>query len=240
MALRRRWGRKPRRISTRLAVDVPRLILETRDRVPSDRSVLVAITGGDGCGKGFLAAKWRGQLQAHGLRIALIGVDGWLNLPDKRFGGPDRAEHFYTHALRLEEMFSQLILPLRDRRSIRVEADFAEETATTYRKETYEFYDTDIILLEGIYLLKRKFQAHYDASFWIECTFDTALERAIQRRQEGLSDDQTTQAYRSIYFPAQELHFQRDDPKHAATAVVTNDPRLIQPTGALMKMYFFT
>ncbi len=226
MALRRRWGRKPRLISTSLAVDVPRLILETRDRVPSDRSVLVAITGIDGCGKGFLAAKWRDQLQAHGLRVALIGVDGWLNLPDKRFGGPDPAEHFYTHALRLEEMFSQLIVPLRDRRSICIDADFAEETATTYRKEIYEFHDADIILLEGIYLLKRMFQAHYDASFWIECTFDTALERAMQRHQEGLTDDQTARAYRSIYFPAQEIHFRRDDPKRAATAVVMNDPRL--------------
>src|SRR5579864_6607617 len=193
MALKRRWGRKPRRISTSLAVDVPRLILETRDRVPSNRSVLVATTGIDGYGKGFLAAKWRDELQARGLRVALIGVDG---------------------SLRLEEMFAQLILPLRDRRSTRIEADFAEETATTYRKEMYEFHDADIILLEGIYLLKRKLQVNYDASFWIECTFDAALKRAIQRSQEGLTDDQTTQAYRSIYFPAQEIHFQRDDPKH--------------------------
>lgn len=107
-----------------------------------------------------------------------------------------------------------------------MEADFAEETATTYRKELYEFYDMDIILLEGAYLLKRLFQPRYDASFWIECTFDTALERAIQRSQEGLTDDETARAYRSIYFPAQEIHFRHDDPKHSATAVVMNDPRL--------------
>jgi uridine kinase len=34
--------------------------------------------------------------------------------------------------------------------------DYAEETATIYRKQLYEFKDIDIILLEGIYLLKRQ------------------------------------------------------------------------------------
>ena len=209
-----------------LAGDVPGLILEARDRVPADRSALVAITGIDGCGKGYLAAQWRDGLRAQGLRVALIGVDGWLNLPDYRFGGPDPGAHFYTHALRLEAMFSQLILPLRDRRSVRLEADFTEETATAYRKEIYEFHDIDIIFLEGIYLLKRAFQSRYDLSFWIECSFETALERAIHRGQEGLSAEKTAQAFGSIYFPAQEIHFQRDEPQRAATAVVINDPRL--------------
>ena len=84
-------------------------------------------------------------------------------------------------------MFAQLILPLRDRRFLRIVADFAEETATQYRQHVYEFRDVDVIALEGIYLLKRAFQAHYDLSVWIDCSFDTALERSITRAQEGLT-----------------------------------------------------
>ena len=123
-------------------------------------------------------------------------------------------------------MFAQLILPLRDHRSLRIVADYTEETATEYLRHVYEFEDVDVIVLEGIYLLKRAFQAHYDLSIWIECSFDTALERAISRAQEGLPPEETIRAYRTIYFPAQEIHFQRDNPKAGATLIVNNDARL--------------
>ena len=60
---------------------------------------------------------------------------------------------------RFEELFTQLVLPLRDARSLRLEADFAEETATEYRRHVYEFTDLDVIVLEGIYLLKAGIRA---------------------------------------------------------------------------------
>jgi uridine kinase len=200
-------------------------ILETRLSIPAQRSALVAITGIDGCGKSYLTARLLKQLAAQGACAAIINVDGWLNLPQKRFDRANSAEHFYLHAIRFDEMFEQLVLPLRDRRSLRLEADYAEETAIEYRRHTYEFEDLDVILLEGIYLLKRPFEAYYDLSVWIDCSFETALERAIARAQEGLTPKATAQAYRTIYFPAQEIHFQRDDPRSAATLIVKNDTR---------------
>jgi hypothetical protein len=56
---------------------------------------------------------------------------------------------------------------------------------------------------------------------------DIAVERAIARGQEGLPEEQTIAAYRTIYFPAQELHLSRDDPKTAATLALVNDPRIV-------------
>lgn len=200
-------------------------ILGKRASVPAQRSMLVAITGIDGCGKGYLTTQILKQLAAQGVSAGMISVDGWLNLPHVRFDRSNPAEHFYLHAIRFDEMFGQLVLPLRDRRSLRLEADYAEETTSEYRRHTYEFEDLDVILLEGIYLLKRPFQAYYDLSVWIECSFETALERAIARAQEGLIPKATAEAYRTIYFPAQEIHFRRDDPRHAATLIVNNDPR---------------
>ena len=201
-------------------------ILDARSSIPSQRSVLTAITGIDGCGKGYVTARIVDALQTKGVRAVAINIDGWLNLPNRRFDASNPAEHFYLHAIRFEEMFAQLILPLRDHRSLRIVADYAEETATEYRRHVYEFEDVDVIALEGIYLLKRAFQAHYDLSIWIECSFDTALERAISRAQEGLPPEETIRAYRTIYFPAQEIHFQRDNPKAGATLIVNNDARL--------------
>jgi uridine kinase len=197
-------------------------ILRTRASVPAQRSVLVAITGIDGCGKGYLTTQLLKRLAAEGVRAGMISVDGWLNLPQVRFDRSNPAEHFYLHAIRFDEMFGQLILPLRRNRSLRLEADYAEETANEYRRYTYEFEELDVILLEGIYLLKRSFQGCYDLSIWIECSFDTALERGITRAQEGLTPTATAEAYRTIYFPAQEIHFRRDNPRDSATLIVNN------------------
>ena len=198
-------------------------ILGVRASVPRERAVLVAVSGIDGCGKGWLTRQIVDELQAPGVNAANINIDGWLNLPDKRFSDKNPAEHFYLHAIRFDEMFAQLVLPLRDHRSVSVETDFAEETATTYRKHTYEFTDVDVIVLEGIYLLKKAFREYYDLSLWIDCTFAKALERALARGQEGLPPAETIRAYKTIYFPAQEIHFRRDDPKRAATMIFDNN-----------------
>lgn len=201
-------------------------ILEAREALPARRSALVAITGIDGCGKGHVTAEIARALRARGVRTATIHADAWLNLPDQRFDATNPSEHFYHHAIRFDEMFARLVLPLRNRRSVRVEADSVEETATEYARRIYEFEDIDVAVIEGIFLLKRALRSHYDRSFWIECTFETALERAVARGQEGLSAEATVRAYRTVYFPAQEIHLARDRPKEAATATIRNDPRL--------------
>lgn len=197
-----------------------------RSTTPIDRSVLVGLSGIDGSGKGYLAATLCAELQRADPRVAVLNVDGWLNLPATRFSQTNPAEHFYHHSLRLEAMFEQLVLPLRDHRTHRLVADYAEETATAYRDHLYDFHDVDIVLLEGIFIYKRAFRSYFDRAFWIDCTFDTALERALQRTQEGLPPAETAAAYETIYFPAQRLHFERDEPRRVADGIIANDARI--------------
>jgi uridine kinase len=203
-----------------------RAILGARDAIPPGQSALVGISGIDGSGKGYVTALLARDLEARGARVANINIDGWLNLPARRFDPARPAEHFYAHAIRFPELFAHLVLPLRARRSLRLVADFAEETATAYRPHTYQFEDVDVILLEGIFLFKRAYRAHFDLALWVECTFDTALERALGRGQEHLPPAETIRAYETIYFAAQRLHLERDRPRAAADLILLNDPRL--------------
>ena len=99
----------------------------------------------DGSGKGYVTDRLVGELRRQGVNSIAINVDGWLNLPSRRFSEVRPAEHFYDHAIRFEEMFPQLVLPLKRQRSIRVEVDFAEETAQEYRRQIYDFQDVDVI-----------------------------------------------------------------------------------------------
>ncbi len=198
-------------------------IIEKRAALSPERALLVGISGIDAAGKGFVAARIAESLVKRGIKPGVISVDGWLNLPHVRFQRRNVAKHFYESAIRFDEMFERVILPLRDTRSINVESDFAEETATTFRKHRYDFRKIDIILLEGIFLLKPAYRHHFDLTIWIDCSLATALRRAITRCQENLPPRETEHAFETIYFPAQRIHFARDNPQGAADFIIRND-----------------
>jgi uridine kinase len=199
------------------------MILAGRRRVPAHESMLVAVSGIDGSGKGYVTERIIACIQRKSLHAVTVNVDGWLNFPSRRFHKERPEEHFYRHAIRFDDMFEQLILPLKRQRSIRVEADLAEETATVYHRHVYDFRDVDVIVLEGIYLLKRAFRRYYNLALWVNRSFETALIRALRREQEGLSPDETIQAYQTIYFLAQYIHFALDDLRSSADAILDND-----------------
>ena len=203
--------------------EVVRKILERRANIPITRCLLVGISGIDGCGKGYVARQLEACLALHGVIPAIVNVDGWLNLPERRFDQSYPAENFYENAIRFDQFFTQLVIPLRDRRNVHLVADFTEETASQYRKHTYDFKDVSVILVEGIFLFKREYRTHFDLAIWVDCSFPTALARAIDRAQEGLSAAKTIAAYETVYFPAQRIHLNHDNPRENADLIFEND-----------------
>jgi uridine kinase len=202
-------------------------ILGKRAAIPPQRAVLVAVSGIDGSGKGYITQQIARGLTPRHPGVVTINVDGWLHLPSGRFSKVNPGEHFYENGIRFAEMFSQLVLPLVQQRSHRTRAALADATnADEYREHVYEFSNVKIVLLEGIFLLKRAYRSYYDLTVWVDCTFETALERALRRGQEGLTPEQTIRDYETIYFAAQGAHLTRDDPRGTADLIIPNDPRL--------------
>ena len=196
-------------------------VLKTQPRSGRCAS-LIAISGIDASGKGHVSAAVARELTALGKRVALLGIDGWLTPPAVRFGNHEPGRHFYRNALRFDEMFRMLIDPLIVRGSVDCTADYAEETAQSFRKHRYEFEGVEIVILEGIFLFRRDLRDRYDLRVWIDCRFETALHRAVARGQEGLPPRETIAAFESIYFPAQRVHFTEDDPRNCADIVIDN------------------
>ena len=197
-------------------------IVAQRAETPANRAVLVGISGIDASGKGFITEKIAQRLRESGWRVATINADDWLNLPEVCLSRHKPAEHFYEHAMRFDEMFNHLIVPLRENRAVSFVADCADAKGNG-RKHRYEFRKIDIILLEGIFLFKPAYRRHFDLTAWVDCSFSTGLKRAITRCQEGLPPAETIRAFSIIYFPAQRIHFARDNPQGAADFIIQND-----------------
>lgn len=199
------------------------VMVQKLETLPRDRALLVGVSGIDGSGKGYITARLDQQLRELGHSVAAISADDWLNLPPVGIDSKNPGEHFYERALRLDQMFTELILPLRAQRRLTLVADCADAKATVHRQQQYSFSEIDIILLEGIFLFKPAYRDHFDLKVWIECSFERALQRALTRQQEGLSQADTIQAYEKIYFSAQRIHLERDQPAKAADIVLPND-----------------
>ncbi|MEO0795758.1 MAG: uridine kinase [Verrucomicrobiota bacterium] len=186
---------------------------------------IVALSGIDGSGKGYVGQQLTDHIRSAGLSCELIGIDGWLQPPSKRFSTEDPARHFYENGFRFEEMQSQLLAPLRTVGRVDLVAQHADPTNAEPMVEfRYQIDRPDIILFEGIFLLQDRFR--FDYSIWIDCSFETAMDRALARNQEGLPEDDIRRDYETIYFPAQRIHLERDNPRERCDFILLNDEQL--------------
>ena len=201
------------------------LIHQKRSEILPSQSVLVAISGIDGSGKGYVIAQLVETLQGQGINAVSINLDAWHTPLNIRHNPDDPAEHFYRNAFQFNELFDSLVEPLRQQRSIQL-TQTLHGVSGIPSEQTYEFHNVDVVILEGIFLLKRELRHHYDLAFRIDCTFETALERALQRNQEGLPPDGIIHDYHTIYFPAEQIHLALDAPNLTVNGIYTNDHRL--------------
>jgi uridine kinase len=179
--------------------DLAGAIIDRRRMLALEQPMLVAISGIDASGKGTLAAELTAHLREHNLEVEPVGADTWLTPLEQLDLDRDPGGEFYRRAIRFDEMFR------------RIEALEAERPSL------------DVILAEGIFLFKPELRHRYDLSIWLDCGFETALERALARNQEGLPADRLIDDYRRIYFPAQETHLSRDFPIDFAGIIHPNE-----------------
>lgn len=186
-------------------------------------SLLVGISGIDGSGKSTMARRVVERLKSQGLRASLISLDAWHHPPEKRFNKDDPARHFYQHAFRFDELFDILINPLKYNGSAHITVELTRLPENDLYPHSYDLDEVDVIVLEGIFLFKKELRESYDLAFWVECSFETALQRAILRNQEGLSEEEIIRDYQTIYFPAQKFHLIKDNPKSNVDGIVESD-----------------
>ncbi|HSA91657.1 MAG TPA: hypothetical protein VLE48_01485 [Terriglobales bacterium] len=206
-----------------LAVPVEECVAKLRGRC----AALAAISGIDSSGKGYITARLAEELARRGLHPAVINIDPWHLPQTVRFSETDPGGHFYRNTFRWDDFFRLLIEPLRAGRSIHLTTSLIEIARDRYYDYTYDFRDVDVILLEGIFVLKKEYRNRYDLRYWVECSFETALARAMARNQEGLPPEEIVRDYRRIYFPAQRVHLAQDDPIAHVDAIYENDGEVV-------------
>ena len=157
------------------------LVLKHIDSVQrKGTTLLIGIDGCGGSGKSTLAAKLKDRLK----NAAVVHIDDFYlpssqilktNPKDKPIGADFDGERF----------FRQVLEPLSNN-----------------DKAYYQRYDWDtdrlaewhtipaggIVIIEGVYSLRKEFFGLYDVTVWVECPRETRLARGIERDGESARD----------------------------------------------------
>lgn len=183
----------------------------------------VAISGIDASGKGYIAGLMQKELESRGYRVASINIDPWQKPIPIRLQENNAAENFYKNVFRWDDFFFKLIHPLQMNGSLRLDTMLIRTDADEYYPFSYRYEDIDIILVEGIFLLQKKYLGYYDWTIWVDCSFETGLKRAIERNIEKLDEYRLIHDYKTYYYPAQYYHFEKDNPRALADVIFDND-----------------
>ena len=187
----------------------------------------VAISGIDASGKGYIARLLQQELEKRNYKVTNINIDPWQNPIPIRLGKENAAENVYENIFRWNDFFEQLIFPLQQNKSIYLETKGIHSDADIYYPLIYDHKNIEILLIEGILLFKKKHLSYYDYKIWIDCSFETGLQRAINRNVEKLDEARLIHDYHTFYYPAQRLHFEKDNPVAAADIIFDNNNQLI-------------
>ncbi len=199
------------------------LILRRFQQHRSGNAFTVAVSGIDASGKSSFAAEIKYLLEENNLNVALLGIDDWQMPKSISFLKENAAANFYYNAFRWNAFFDTLLIPLKSARSVNLSANLIDiKNDKAYNKQ-YNFKKVDIIVVEGIFLLMKDIRAFFDYKVWINCSFEKGLQRALQRNQEGLPQEQLQNDYQTFYYPAQRFHYKKDDPQSAADFILNNN-----------------
>lgn len=201
-------------------------VLREKQNYSGERLFTVGISGIDGAGKGYITGQLQEGLEQRGLSVANINIDPWQNPLPVRLRETEPAKNIYHHIFRWKEFFEQLIIPLQQNKRICLQTIGIRSDADEYYPLTYDFPAPDILLLEGILLFKQAYLSYFDMRVWISCSYETALERALERNVEKLSREKLISDYETYYHAAQKLHMILDHPEGTASLVYLNDPVL--------------
>jgi uridine kinase len=201
-----------------------RLIL----RVERPHPVRVAIDGPDAAGKTILADELAPLLERSGRPVVRASVDGFHRPRAERYArGPESAEGYYFDSFDYPALRAALLDPLGadgDRRYRRRVFDFRTDEPAAAPTETAA--DNAILILDGVFLLRRELIDLWDFSVFVAVPFAETQRRAVTRDQVLLGDEEAVRhRYAVRYVPGQQLYYGQAHPQQKADAVIDNvDP----------------
>ena len=164
---------------------------------------LIALSGPDCAGKSTLAVDVQEQLSRFGLEITLLSIDAFLIPLALRESNASEPIAYFENAFD----YTALVQTLE---------------STKGESSSVSSNSPDIVLVEGVFLLRSELCHLWDLTVWIEVHTAVIMDRALKRDKEYFGDEGTVRrVYENRCLPAQDYHIRRDLPKQSADITAT-------------------
>ncbi|HEX6847905.1 MAG TPA: hypothetical protein VF144_13055 [Chitinophagaceae bacterium] len=115
---------------------------------------------------------------------------------------------------------------MKNNRSIHLDTQLVSSDADVYYDHTYHYENIDFLLTDAILIFQKKYIPFFQYKIWIDCSFQTGLQRAIRRNVEKLDEKTLIHDYNTYYYPAQNYHLKKDNPISSSDIIYCNDESL--------------
>jgi uridine kinase len=188
----------------------------------------VAVDGIDAAGKTTLANELTDLLQSMARTVIRSSIDNFHNPRNMRYQrGSDSPQGYYLDAFDYAGLQAALFQPLGpggNRCYRTANFDFKTDHPVEITEKTAGL--KDILLFDGVFLLRPELSSAWDFSIFVDVIFETALQRALRRDSPLFGSPQAVlDRYQKRYLPAQHHYLKTCSPKDRADVVIdNNDP----------------
>jgi len=196
--------------------------------LPHDRTMIVAIDGGDGAGKTMLADELAGFVTGRGRPVIRATIDGFHNPREHRYRrGRDSPEGYFLDSYDYAGLKAVLLDPLRPDGAGRYRTALYDHVADRpVVSPERQVAPRSVLILDGVFLHRPAVRTYWDFSLFLDVSFEVSQARKVARDPSYAGSPQAM----SRYIPGQQLYLASCEPARRASVVVDyNDlsaPRL--------------
>ncbi|PKO13089.1 MAG: uridine kinase [Chloroflexi bacterium HGW-Chloroflexi-10] len=186
----------------------------------------VAIDGVDAAGKSRLVKELLFPLRKHRRPIITISLDNFHHPRQYRYRrGEESPEGYYYDSFNYPAIIENVLKPLGPDGSRNYSTGVFDLTTNTDKNHPEErAEDNAILLMDGIFMMRPELNGFWDLTIFLDISFETSIERAIQRDLTIMGSYEALQRrYQRRYIPGQELYLQLCHPKQRANVLIEND-----------------
>jgi len=188
--------------------------------------IRVGIDGVSASGKTTFADDLATYLEALGRNVIRASIDGFHNTPQVRYQqGKYSINGYIEDSFNYDAVIDHVLEPLGPEGELKYKKSQYDFVASEETKQTHEIAcSNSVLLFDGVMLFNDSISHHFDYKIYVDASFDTIMERAIERDSERLGGkEEMIKKYNNRYIPGQQLYISKHKPHKKADLIIDNN-----------------
>ncbi|MDQ0272897.1 uridine kinase [Cytobacillus purgationiresistens] len=182
------------------------------------RPLIVGIDGLSGAGKSTLVTQLERELKNKCI-VSVIHIDDHIVESSKRYHtGYDEWYEYYYLQWNIEMITNDLFKKIHNRDK-ELTLPFYNKSTDTNTFKKIKITPESIILIEGIFLLRKEWKKFYDYTLFLDCPREIRYERVLKRELVTGDSEERLNKYKKRYWLGEDYYLKTQHPRKEASKI---------------------